>query len=82
MSKQLRGPFEKFVDSPYYSVYVCEKWVERCKSASLAKGGTSKKRPSPHLRKALTRNNKASPQTFQMALVAPPSKKMVLLKRP
>jgi hypothetical protein len=22
MAEQLRGPFEKFVDSPYYSVYV------------------------------------------------------------
>jgi hypothetical protein len=31
MAEQLRGPFEKFVDSPYYSVYVFEKWVERCK---------------------------------------------------
>jgi hypothetical protein len=31
--EQLRGPFEKFVDSCYYSVF--EKWVERCK-----KGGT------------------------------------------
>jgi hypothetical protein len=28
MAGQLRGPFEKFVDSPYYSVF--EKWVERC----------------------------------------------------
>jgi hypothetical protein len=31
MVEQLRGPLEKFVDSPYYSVYVFEKWVERCK---------------------------------------------------
>jgi len=28
MAEQLRGPFENFVDSPYYSVYVFEKWVE------------------------------------------------------
>jgi hypothetical protein len=27
----IRGAFEKFVDSPYYSVYVFEKWVGRCK---------------------------------------------------
>jgi hypothetical protein len=38
--------------------------------ASLAKGGTSKKRPSPHLLRVTT---KVSPQTFQTALVAPPS---------
>jgi hypothetical protein len=43
MAEQLRGPFEKFVDSSYYSIYVYEKWVERCKSESLAKGGISKK---------------------------------------
>jgi hypothetical protein len=31
MAKQLQGPFEKLVDSPYYSVYVFEKWAERFK---------------------------------------------------
>jgi len=31
MKEQLRETFEKFVDLPYYSVYFCEKWVERCK---------------------------------------------------
>jgi hypothetical protein len=31
------------------------------RSASLAKEGTSKKRPSLHLHKVLTRSNKASP---------------------
>jgi hypothetical protein len=31
MAEQLRGPFEKFVDSACYSIYVFEKWVERCK---------------------------------------------------
>jgi hypothetical protein len=30
MAEQLRGPFEKFVDSPCYSIYVFEKWVELC----------------------------------------------------
>jgi hypothetical protein len=39
------------------------------RSASLTKGGTLKKRPSPHLHKVPTRSNKASPRTFQMALV-------------
>jgi hypothetical protein len=39
------------------------------KSASLAKGGTSKKRPSPHLHKVPTRSNKMSPRTLQTALV-------------
>jgi hypothetical protein len=28
MAEQLRGPFEKFVDSPYYFVYIFEEWVE------------------------------------------------------
>jgi hypothetical protein len=39
------------------------------RSASLAKGCTSKKRPSSHLHKFPTRNNKVSPRTLQMALV-------------
>jgi hypothetical protein len=39
------------------------------RSASLAKGGTSKKRPSSHLYKVPTRSNKVSPRTFQTALV-------------
>jgi hypothetical protein len=39
------------------------------RSASLAKGGTSKKRPSPHLHKVPTRSNKVSPRTFQTVLV-------------
>jgi hypothetical protein len=39
------------------------------RSASLAKGGTSKQRSSPHLHKIPTRSNKVSPRTFQTALV-------------
>jgi hypothetical protein len=31
MAQQLKGSFQKFVDSPYYSVYIFEKWVERRK---------------------------------------------------
>jgi hypothetical protein len=37
------------------------------RSASLSKGGTSKKRPLPHLHKVPSRSNKASPRTFQTA---------------
>jgi hypothetical protein len=39
------------------------------KSASLAKGGISKKTPSPHLHESPSRRIKASPRTFQTALV-------------
>jgi hypothetical protein len=35
------------------------------RNASLAKGGTSKERPSPNLHKVPTWSNKASPRTFQ-----------------
>jgi hypothetical protein len=37
--------------------------------ASLAKGGTSKKRPSPHIHKVPNRSHKLSSRTFQTALV-------------
>jgi hypothetical protein len=49
--------------------HVFEKWVERCKKCVACQGGTSKKRPSPHLHKVPIRSNKVSPRTFQMALV-------------
>jgi hypothetical protein len=39
------------------------------RSASLARGGTSKNRPLPHLHKVPTRSNTVSPQTLQTALV-------------
>jgi hypothetical protein len=39
------------------------------RSASLAKGSISKKRPLPHLYKVPTRSNKVSPHTFQTALI-------------
>jgi hypothetical protein len=39
------------------------------RTASLAKGGTSKKRPLPHLHKFPTRSNKMSPRTLHTALV-------------
>jgi hypothetical protein len=40
------------------------------RSASLAKGGTSKKRPSPHLQNVPIRSNKVSPRTLQTALLS------------
>jgi hypothetical protein len=52
--------------------HVFEKSVECCKSASLAKGGTTKKRPSPHLHKVQTRSYQVSPRTSQTALVYSP----------
>jgi hypothetical protein len=39
------------------------------RSASLAKGSTSKNRPSPHLHKVPTRNNDVSPRNLLTALV-------------
>jgi hypothetical protein len=39
------------------------------RSASLAKGGTSKNRPSSHLHKVPTRSKKVSPRTSQTSLV-------------
>jgi hypothetical protein len=39
------------------------------RSASLAKGGTSKKRPSPHLHKVRTPSNNVIPRNFQTDIV-------------
>jgi hypothetical protein len=69
MAEQLQLPSEKFVDSPFYSVYSFEKWAERCKKYTV---GTLQKRPSPHLHKIPTLSNKTSPRTFQTALVVAP----------
>jgi hypothetical protein len=44
-------------------------WWSVVRSSSPAKGGTSKKRPSPHLYKVPTRSNKVSPRTLQTALI-------------
>jgi hypothetical protein len=53
--------------------HVFEKWVERCRKyiASYQRRYFEKKRPSPHLHlhKVPNRRNKASPRTFQTALV-------------
>jgi hypothetical protein len=60
-------------EARHFEVTVCSTFsVSRrsvVRSAALAKGGTSKKRPKPHLHKVPTRSNKASPRTFQTALV-------------
>jgi len=61
MTEQLRGPFEKFVDSPYYSVF--EKWVERCKKCVASQGR------SLHIHEVPTQSNKMSPRIFQTDLV-------------
>jgi hypothetical protein len=75
MAEELRRPFEKFMDSPYYSIYIFEKWVERCKKCFACQEryfekGTVTAPPS------CDSGNKVSPRTFQMTLVvAPPSQK-------
>jgi hypothetical protein len=38
MAEQLKGPSEKSVDSPYYSVYVFKKWVEHRKQYNACQG--------------------------------------------
>jgi hypothetical protein len=54
--------------STVFSTFLRSGWSV-VRSASLAKGGTSKKTPSPHLHKVLTWSNKVSPQTLQTTLV-------------
>jgi hypothetical protein len=40
-----------------------------CFCITLAKGSTSKERPSPHFHKVPTRSNEVSPRTLQTALI-------------
>jgi hypothetical protein len=54
--------------STVYSMFSRSGWSV-VRSASLAKGGTSKKRLSPHLHKAPTRSNEVSLRNFQTALI-------------
>jgi hypothetical protein len=54
--------------STVYSTFSRSGWSV-VRNATLAKGGISKKRPSPHLHKSPTRSNKVSPRTLQTALV-------------
>jgi hypothetical protein len=44
-------------------------WWSVVRNASLAKGGTSKRRPSPHLHTVPTRSDKVSPRTLQTVFV-------------
>jgi hypothetical protein len=69
----VRGPFESSWTHLITPFTFSRSGWSVVRSASLAKGGTSKKRPSSHLHKVLTRSNKASPRTFRMPLLAPPS---------
>jgi hypothetical protein len=68
-AEQLRGPFEKFVDWRQCAAVISPSGWSVVRSASLAKGGTSKERPSPHLHEVPTRSNKVSPRTMHTALV-------------
>jgi hypothetical protein len=61
-----RQEISKF--STVYSTFPRSGWSV-VGNASLPKGGTSKKRPSPHLHKVRTRSSKVSPRNFQTALV-------------
>jgi hypothetical protein len=54
--------------STVYSTFLRSGW-SIVRSASLAKGGTLKKRLSPHFHKVLTQSNKVSSRTLQTALV-------------
>jgi hypothetical protein len=67
MKRELRG--KKFRSSQRSATCFLRSSWSVVRSASLAKGGTSKKRPSPHLHEVPTRSNKVSPRTFQTALV-------------
>jgi hypothetical protein len=54
--------------STVYSTFSRSGW-SLVRSASLAKGSTSEKRPSPHLHKVPIRSNKVSPRTLQTPLM-------------
>jgi hypothetical protein len=53
-----------------YSTFLRSGWSV-IRSASLAKGGTLKKRPSLHLHKVPTQNNKVSPRVKVLDLQMP-----------
>jgi hypothetical protein len=71
MKRELRG--KKFQKDQEIRQTVCSTFSRSgwnvVRNVSLAKGGTSKKRPSPHLHKVPTRSNKVSPRTYQTAHV-------------
>jgi hypothetical protein len=59
---------EIWMSSTVCSTFSRSRWSV-VRSASLAKGGTSKKRQSPHLQKVPTRSNKVCPRNFQTAII-------------
>jgi hypothetical protein len=61
-----------------YSTFSRSGWSV-VRNASLAKGGTSKNRPSPHQHKVPTRSNKASPRTLLTALIYEEQRSVCLL---
>jgi hypothetical protein len=67
MKMGLRG--KKFRSDERFAAYFSRNGWSVVRNASLAKGGTLKKRPSPHLYKVPTRSNKVSPRTLQTVLV-------------
>jgi hypothetical protein len=66
MKRELRG--KKFRSDQRSAARFARSGWSVVRSASLAKGGTSKKRPSPHLHKVPTRSNKVSPRTLLFVL--------------
>jgi hypothetical protein len=74
MAEQLRGPFEKFVDSPHYSESeICGGAVTVSFSKYLSWQGMNFLQRSTTSRKH-KRSNKVCPRTFQTAfVVATPS---------
>jgi hypothetical protein len=67
-SNHENGALRQEISSTVCSTFSRSGWSV-VRSAPLAKGDSSKKRPSPHLHKVPTRSNKVSPRTFQTALV-------------
>jgi hypothetical protein len=67
MKRELQG--KKFQSNQQSASTFSRSGWSVVRSAFLAKGGTLKKRLSPHLHKALTWSNKVSRQTLQIALI-------------
>jgi hypothetical protein len=63
------APWQKFRSDQRSAARFREVGWSIVRSASFAKGGASKKRPSPHLYKVPTRSNKMSPRTLETAVV-------------
>jgi hypothetical protein len=68
MKMELRGKKFRSVQRTVCITFSRSGWSV-VRSASIAKVGTSKKRPSPHLHKAPILSNNVSPRTFQTSLL-------------